>query len=79
MILIDSIKPNVEKVLFFYATVLGRGVKRVQNKTSYVSFRVRFAGGNKILFKINKKEELYFFLTYCKKVKIQTFFEYLEI
>ena len=47
-VLIDAIQPNVEKKLktcVFYATV-GREVRRVQNKTKYISFRVRVFNGN---------------------------------
>ena len=59
--MIDAIKHNVEKkfktcVLFFYATVKGRLVAIVQNKTSLVSFRGMFSGGNKNFIQ-NKREK----------------------
>ena len=57
MFLIDAIKPIIEKKskACFFVTFLGRGVGRVQNKTSFVSIRVRFTGGNKNI--IQKKRE----------------------
>ena len=62
MFLIDGIKPKVGKklknCLIFCATCQERLVRRIQKKTSFVSFRFRFAGGNKNL--IQKKRELFF-------------------
>ena len=59
MFLIDAIKPKVEKklkpCLIFCVTVLERWVGSVQNKTSFVSFHFRFAGGNKNF--IQKKQD----------------------
>ena len=51
MFLVGAIKPIVEKksktCFIFYATVQGRVVGRVRNKTSFVSLHSRFGGGNK--------------------------------
>ena len=62
MFLIDDIKPKGEKkfktfFVFFCVTVYGKGVGSVQNETSFVSFRFRFVGGNKIF--IQKIREIY--------------------
>ena len=59
MFVIDAIKLNIEKKLkthfIFYKTVKGRRVGSVQNKISFVSLRVKFAGGN--INNIQKKRE----------------------
>ena len=50
MFLIDGIKPNVEKKFktCLRGSLWGGGVVgRVRNKSNFVSFRVRFAGGKK--------------------------------
>ena len=61
MFLIDAIKPKVEKklklVLFCATDCLG---EVSQNKTSFVCFRFRFAGGNKIF--ILKNEKTYYII-----------------
>ena len=46
--------------LFFYTTVWGMVVLRVRNKTSFVSLRFRFGGGNINI--IQKKGERYFYV-----------------
>ena len=46
MFLIDAIKPKVEKKLRTFFAQMFRDA-REQNKPSFVSFRFRFAGGNK--------------------------------
>ena len=60
MFLIGGIKPNEEhksKTCFiFYATVKGRVVWRVRNKTSFVSFCVWFAGDNKNFIQKKRKK-----------------------
>ena len=54
MFLIDAIKPNIEKK-FKLVLFVGEGSRRVQNKTSFVSLRVRFVGNNKNI--IQKERE----------------------
>ena len=60
MFLIGAIKPIAEKkfktYFIFYVTVKGRVVGRVRNKTSIVSLRCKFGGGNKnFIQKIGEK------------------------
>ena len=56
MFLIDAIKPNVENKLNIVLISMRRfRGGESQNKTSFVSFRVRFIGGNKNI--IQKKRE----------------------
>ena len=64
MFLIGVIKHIVEKkfkaCFIFYATVYGRVVGRVRNKTSLLFLRSRFGGGNKNF--IQKKGEILFYI-----------------
>ena len=72
MFLIDAIKHNVEKklklVLFLYATVLGRVVASLQNKSSFASFRVRFSGDNKDFIQ-NKRKNIIIKVMGCNKIE----------
>ena len=64
MFLSDGIKFSVENKLktsfIFYATVQGREEGRVRNKTSFVSFRVRFGGDKKNFIKKTRKTNSHF-------------------
>jgi hypothetical protein len=59
MFLIDAINPKVEKKLknpfYFILDCLGEVSRKPTNKSSFVSFRFRFVGGNKT--SIQKKRE----------------------
>ena len=45
---------------------VSRSFASVHNKTSFVSFRVMFPGGNKTLFKTNEKNVLSYFFFICR-------------
>ena len=66
MFLIDAIKPNVEKeiinLFYFYATAYGR----LQNKNSFVSFRVWFAGGKKKFYSKETRNRIINFPCFAK-------------
>ena len=58
-VLIDAIKHKVEmKLVFFLRDCLGEVSRKLQNKISFVSFRVIFSGGNKNFIQ-NKRESLF--------------------
>ena len=50
-------RKEIYNLFYFYATVQGRVVGRVRNKTSFVSLRSRFGGSNKN-FKQKKEEQI---------------------